>query len=387
MTITETATTTVNDVLAAVDDLAPTLAARAGEIEAARRLPRDVLEQLIAAGCFRFVLPQSHGGIGADLAGAMRVFESLARADASTGWTVMIGAGSWIDLAGLPRATFDALFTGAPDIITAGVFSPSGLITPEGDSYRVNGRWAFASGCEHATWIFGNCVEGVVDGVPQLRIAVFDPDDVVIEDTWSVSGLRGTGSHHFRVDDLVVPADRTTSLFNDPPCVETTMAHVPPPAAFSLTLASVATGVAPGALDDITQLADVKVPLLAAAALAASPSFQVDLAVADTELRAARGLLYETAASVWQTAVDGRPYTLEQRARIRAAAVWVTERAVAIVDMAYRAGGGSSIYDASPLQRRLRDVHAVAQHFLVRRDTLETAGAILAGQDLEPAVF
>jgi alkylation response protein AidB-like acyl-CoA dehydrogenase len=79
--------------------------------------------------------------------------------------------------------------------------------------------------------------------------------------------------------------------------------------------------------------------------------------------------------------------TLEQRARVRAAAVWVTEAAAGVVMSAYRAGGGSSIYGESPLQRRLRDVNAVTQHFLVRPDTLTTAGAILAGQEVSVPVF
>ena len=58
-----------------------------------------------------------------------------------------------------------------------------------------------------------------------------------------------------------------------------------------------------------------------------------------------------------------------------------------MVRAAYRAGGGSSIYADSPLQRRLRDIDAVTQHFVVRRDTLTTAGAILAGQDVDLMVF
>ena len=67
--------------------------------------------------------------------------------------------------------------------------------------------------------------------------------------------------------------------------------------------------------------------------------------------------------------------------------MWATERAAAVVTTAYRSGGGSSVYADCPLQRRLRDIHAVTQHFLVKRDTLTTAGAILAGQDVEVMVF
>ena len=145
------------------------------------------------------------------------MFEALARADASVGWTVMIGGTSWIDLVGLPRATFDKLFASRPNVIFAGVFSPSGSITPVQDGYRVTGRWCFASGCEHADWLFANNVERIDDGVPRLRIAVFSPDQVGIEDTWNVSGLSGTGSHHFHVDALFVPSHRTLVPLVDEP--------------------------------------------------------------------------------------------------------------------------------------------------------------------------
>jgi alkylation response protein AidB-like acyl-CoA dehydrogenase len=367
--------------------LAPMIAARAAEIESARRVPPDLLDELIGAGCFRVLRPARYGGSGADLPTAMRLYETLARADASVGWTVMIGASAWCDLAGLPRAAFDALFAGGPDAIAAGAFNPTGSIAAAGHGYRVTGRWSFASGCQHADLLFGNCIEGIVDGRPRMRVAVFAPDQVVIEDTWTVSGLSGTGSHHFHVDDVFVARDRTFVPLVDEPCLEAPIVHIPPPALISLCIASVALGTAQAALDDIVAIAASKVPLLAHAALAANPLFQLELATADTELRAARALLYETAEAAWATAADRSPFTLQQRARIRAAAAWTTERAAAVVTSAYRAGGGSSLYSDCPLQRRLRDINAVTQHFLVKRDTLTTAGAVLAGQDIAVMVF
>ena len=387
MTTVDTNITTPEGVLDAARCLAPSIVARAGEIEADRRVPPDLLDQLIAAGVFRVLRPATHGGAGADLASAMRVYEALARADASVGWIAMIGSGSWCDLAPLPRVTFDDLFLGAPDAITAGVFSPSGSITATGGGYRATGRWAFASGCEHADWIYGNCVEGVVDGVPRLRIAVFAPDQVVIEDTWTASGLRGTGSHHFHVDSVAVPAERTLDPLADAPSLDVPIVHVPVPALLALAIASVAIGSAQGALDDIVAVAADRVPLLESRALAANPTFQHELATADTELCAARALVYESAEAAWETARAGGEFTLGHRARMRAAAVWATERAADVVRAAHRAGGGGAIYDESPLQRRLRDVDALTQHFLVRSDTLTTAGAILAGQDVEVMVF
>jgi alkylation response protein AidB-like acyl-CoA dehydrogenase len=385
MTMLGQPTMTPQAVLDAARDLAPTIAARAAEIEAARRVPGDLLDQLIAAGCFRLLLPTSHHGLDGDLM-ALRVYEELARADASVAWTVMIGSGSWLDLASLPRESFDELFA-RDDVIVAGAFNPTGSIVPAAGGYRVSGRWGFASGCQHATWIFGNCIEGFVDGVLQLRIAVFSPDQVVIEDTWHVSGLVGTGSHHFHVDDIVVPANRTVAPLADEPRIDQALLRIPPPAAFSLGIASVAVGIAQGAIDDIVSLAGAKVPLLAPAPLAASPLFQYELAHADAGLRAARALLYETADEAMTVAREGSTPTLEHRARIRAAAVWVTQQATSVVNTAYRSGGGSSLYVECPLQRRLRDINALTQHFLVKPDTLTTAGAILAGQDVNVMVF
>jgi alkylation response protein AidB-like acyl-CoA dehydrogenase len=386
-TTTRTNTDDAADVLAAAEELVPTIAARAPEVEAMRRIPRDLLDELIAAGCFRILVPRSHDGVGADLVTGMRLNEMLARADGSVGWTVMIGAAAWGDLAGLPRPSFDGLFRHGPDILAAGAFNPTGRIVPEDGGYRVTGRWGFASGCEHANWLFGNSVEGVVDGVPQLRIAVFTPDEVTIEDTWDVSGMRGTGSHHFRADDVFIPADRTFRPLVDHPSIDEPIVRIPPPSVIPLLIASVALGIARGALDDVVALAAEKVPLLSPAPLATDPVFHLDLATADTELRAARALVYEVAEEVWAAALGGDELSMDLRARVRAAGVWCAARAAAVVDTAYRSGGGSALYADSPLQRRLRDIHALTQHFLVRQNTLVTAGAVLAGQDVQVMVF
>ncbi|HEY2997143.1 MAG TPA: acyl-CoA dehydrogenase family protein [Acidimicrobiales bacterium] len=388
MTTTTTAPgpTTAEDVLAGVDRLAPAIAARAPEIEAARRLPADLLADLAAAGCFRLVRPPSHGGLGADLSDALRVSEALARADGSVGWTVTIGATSWCDLAGLPRATFDAVFGGDADPVIAGVFSPSGTATPEGDGrFRVDGRWAFASGCEHATWLYANTIEAG-DG-PRMRTVLLAPEDVEIQDTWDALGLRGTGSHHFVADGVVLPAERTFLTFEGPPAVDVPVVRLPPPALYALLLSAVALGVAQGALDDVLAVAGERVPLLADRAMSGDPTFHHDLATADARLRAARALLYADAGAAWRSAQAGAPLAPEERARVRATAAWATATAVAVVDTAHHHGGGGAVYASSPLARRLRDAHAMAQHFLVRPDTFTTAGAVLSGMEVDLSIF
>jgi alkylation response protein AidB-like acyl-CoA dehydrogenase len=186
---------------------------------------------------------------------------------------------------------------------------------------------------------------------------------------------------------VLVPRERTCLPFEDEATIDTPLARIPAPPLFSLAVASVALGVAAGALDDITALASDKVPLLGHAPLAAEPLFQAQLALADAELRAARTAVHGQAELAWTTAVERAELSPEQRVRLRATATWATGRAAAVVDTAYLCGGASSLRSEHPLQRRLRDVRAITQHFLVRPDTMVTAGAVLAGQDVDLTIF
>ena len=100
--------------LSTIHAMAPAISVRSAEIEAARELPTDLVSDHIAAGCFRMFVPRSHSGLEIDLPASLAIFEELARADASTGWTVMIGSESALLFALLPRRRFDALLPKDP---------------------------------------------------------------------------------------------------------------------------------------------------------------------------------------------------------------------------------------------------------------------------------
>ncbi len=114
-------------------------------------------------------------------------------------------------------------------MIIAGSAQPAGTGEAVAGGWRVNGRWPFASGCQHADWMFGVCVvtEGgkrllgpAGRGGPPLLRGVFLPArDWQIEDTWYVAGLKGTGSHHIALRDAVVPAANLFDLAKGRPCL------------------------------------------------------------------------------------------------------------------------------------------------------------------------
>jgi alkylation response protein AidB-like acyl-CoA dehydrogenase len=373
-----------------VHELTPAIRQRSPEIEQARRVPLDLITQLKAAGCFRMHVPTEYGGDDLTLSQALDVVEELAQADGSTGWTTMIGSDSPILFSRLPRTTFDAIYADGPDVIGAGALAPKGQAVRVDGGYCISGQWSFASGCQHADWLIAQAV--IVDqgrprmlpiGVPDMRVAVFPANQVEIVDTWRVVGMNGTGSHDFRVRDAYCPEERTFSL-TGPPCVANAGFTIPLLGQLSLNLAAVAVGIGRGALDDIAELAGGgKRRVFASNRLAESAVFQDKLGEADATVRAARALLHADAEAAWAKASRGEEFSPLERLRIRATAAYVVRLMSQVVDVAYTAGGGSAIYDASPLQRRLRDIHALTQHIGVSGEAFEYVGALLAGEELD----
>ncbi|MBU6271867.1 MAG: acyl-CoA dehydrogenase family protein, partial [Betaproteobacteria bacterium] len=107
------------DTLSAARALQPMLRSRAADIERARRLPADIAEQFARAGFYRMAVPRRIGGLELPAAEMMDTIEAVARADASAGWCVMIGAGSGMSAAYLePEAA--ARIYADPMAITGG---------------------------------------------------------------------------------------------------------------------------------------------------------------------------------------------------------------------------------------------------------------------------
>jgi alkylation response protein AidB-like acyl-CoA dehydrogenase len=374
--------------LDSVRDLAPSISARSPEIDAARRLPLDLLDQLKSAGCFRMFVPKSHGGLDVDAPASMEIIEALATADGSTGWVVMIGCETPMFLALLPRKQFDQLYASGPDVIIAGAFAPKGQAEMVDGGYRVNGRWGFASGCQHAHWLFGNCVvtengtprAGAMPGAPEARAMMVAPAKAQIIDTWSVNGLRGTGSHDIAIENVLVPADDSFDIFFGRSCIDgPSMAE--PLLYAALHIGAVGIGIAQRAINEIVALANTnKRRLYASASMADSQLFQYRVGHADASLRAARNLLRNQADAVWSSAVVGNPISLDGRAPVMGAITWASQTCASVVDACYKAGGGSAPYDTSPLQRCMRDIQTLTQHAAVAESWLTTAGSSILGR-------
>lgn len=357
-------TTTVDKVRA----LLPEICARAEEIEQARAVPRDLAEKLRSAGVFRRYVPRSHGGDEMWPDEGLTVIEELARADASVAWVAAVGSEGPSFYAYLPPEAYDQIFANGPDVIHSGVINATGRAVRDGNGYRFSGRWSFASGSNNADYI---AIHGVLDGAeakpggpPATRLGVVPASKVQIDDVWRVSGLKGTSSNDVVVQDLFIPEEWTGNFGELPKIPRHPLDQRPLLARFGTEFAAVAVGIAQGALDDITDIARNKVPATSPSKLAADPVAQYMVGSLSTDLYMARTLLHQVAkddqASVGQGPLDNTAMVIRRARLARAASV-----AASVVEGCYTVSGTTGLFESCPLQRRLRDVRAVTQHYLL----------------------
>jgi alkylation response protein AidB-like acyl-CoA dehydrogenase len=377
---------TSDKVLADVARLLPDVRAAADEIERGGRLPRSIVDGMVTAGVFKLGVPRELGGFEADVATLFTVLETIASADGSAGWCAMIGATSGLVSGYLDAADAQAIF-GAPDVIAGGVFAPYGRAVRDGDDVVVSGRWPFASGSSHCTWLMGgamvetsNAARGI--GAASPRMVLFPARDATIHETWQVSGLCGTASNDIEVRELRVPYARTVSLIEDRPRCDGALYRFPAFGLLALGIAAVALGIVRGATEEFRELAPAKTPSGSRRLLRERPTVQADVARTIAETDSARCYLVDAAAHCTREAEAGE-ISLDSRARLRLAATNATRQAAQAVDRLYEAGGGTSIYRSSALQRRFRDVHVATQHAMVAPATYELVGRLLLGVETD----
>jgi len=364
----------------------------AEEAEASERnrtlTPRTV-EALWDSGLLQSFNPAEAGGAEPSFTEMIETWIELAWQDGSLGWIGIANLPSAAACAAyLPQAGFDEVFTAHDNRVTVGgQFFPNGLGAVVDGGYRITGAWNFGSGTGHAEYVAGGfmpTVDGELvvgdDGIPPLLVAVFPREEIVFTDGWHVQGLKGTGSFDYNVSDVFVPEARTFELFTRTP----ERGRSP---AFRMGLmaitaaghASWALGVAKSMLDDVSELAMVKVRMGDDGALANRATFQKGLSHHRAMWKAARLLVLDTFAGAEQHVLEGGELTPTMRADLRVAATYATEASREVVQWAHLAAGTSAIREGSRLERAFRDLYTGTQHVFIGEKTYIDATRIHLG--------
>jgi len=366
--------------LEAARKLAPLIRASAPETDAQRELPRPLFEAMADAGLFQLALPRTLGGAEMDLPSYIQVIEELGRADASTAWVTNQVSIFATYAARMETAAARAIWIDTPRSVVANTpqASAQAIVVPGG--YRVTGRQGFSTGCRHASWLAAHTTvteQGrprLDDGQPEMRYCFVPRAEAQLLDTWQVRGMRGTGTHHFAVDDVFVPEDRTVKSVTALLVERGPLYRLPRTLVFASGDAAVALGTARSCLAAFMELATTKTPRAMDALLRDQPMIQSEVGRAEARLRSSRAFLREAVREIWDAVLATGAVTLEQRAVLRLATTDGIRTAVSVVDMIYTMAGATAAYESSPIQRHFQDVHVMSQHLQARLAHYELVG-------------
>jgi alkylation response protein AidB-like acyl-CoA dehydrogenase len=377
----------VAEYLAAIERLAPLIAEHRAAFDEQRRLPDVVFNVLADAGLFRLWLPVALGGPELSPKEFMTVVEAASALDGSVGWLVGNGGGM-SRIGGYLREEVARTWFADPRAFVVGATSAIGTARKVEGGYRVSGRWPFASGAHHGSHFMGTASLHDPDGKESPPVCCyFERRDVVLHDTWRVSGLRGTGSCDFEVQDLFVPEQHTHGFMSHEPTQAGVVYRMPVISVFSWTVSVVPLGIAGGAMRAFVELSGQKARSGTTSLMRDREVVQSNFSRVTALHASARAFLISAMTELMAAVPDEGQRLVQARAMLRAADAHAAETAVRIIDMISAQAGAASIFETNELERFARDVDAAVKHIAMTPNSYILAGRLGLGLDPLSAWF
>ncbi len=352
-----------------VEQLAAQLAGTAADSERLGRLCEQSVALIRQAGVMRMLQPAEFGGHAAHPRDFAEAVMAVAKHCGSSGWVCGVGGVHPWQMALMDRRLQTEVWGTDPDTWIASPYAAQGVASPVDGGYRLNGLWNFSSGTDHCDWIFlGARVEDSL--LPKvLHVVLPRADYTVIEDSWDVIGLSGTGSKDIVVDDAFVPAYRTIDFEHVAAGVcaaeaagrSETLYRLPFWAMFPLGITAAVIGIAEGAL---AAHLDYQRDRVAATGtrIKDDPYVLYAISEAAAEIAASRAQLLDGISRLFDIADTGRAISFEERSAVRRNQIRCAWRAVAATDAIFARSGGNAARRNNPLQRFWRDAHVGLGH-------------------------
>ncbi len=186
------------------------LRARAVETEKNRILPVETMNEMREKGLLRLFVPQKFGGFESEWGDQIAVGRALSRGCGSTSWIACVVGSHPIYISRMdPRAQEDVWGNGPDVLVSTGSVIRDVEISEKPDGYILTGRWSFSSGIDHASWAL---LRASITGDARQSYFLIPKEELMIEDDWFVSGMRGTGSKTVFADKIFIPSYRVISL-------------------------------------------------------------------------------------------------------------------------------------------------------------------------------
>ena len=379
--------------------IVPILRERAQQAEDARMLIRDNEQLLHETGLFRFHQPKAFGGMELDFVAVVDIPAELARGCPSTAWNVgNVACHHWI-LGYYDPETQREVWDANPDaLIASSIALAAGRARKAEGGFVVNGRWPFSSAVDNSEWNMLAVTVYDDDGKTAIdwRLCLVPKSDYEIIDTWYAMGMAATGSKDVAVSELFVPERRALALLRCRGGREHPGAAlnpgplfcIPVVAASSHPLAPAALGAAEGAYELFLAAMEKRAGTYTGARVADFQAVQIKVAGARCLIDSARYFLRQSAIAFQVAAERNEVPDLETKLRFRAHSAFAVSQSREAVETLWSCYGAQGLYTRDPLQRHLRDVLAINQHFSFNFDIAGAAYGLhaLGGRYANPTM-
>jgi len=363
----------MSEVLERIEARAEEIAALGPSNERLGRLDDRAAALLRETGVIRMLQPAKYGGAEAHPAEFAEAVMRLASLDGSTGWVAgIVGVHPW-EMAMCDPRVQEEVWGEDNDTWIASPYAPMGVIRPVDGGYVFNGRWQFSSGTDHCDWIFLGAYLGDESGEaimpPRVHHVILPRSDyTIVEDSWDVVGLRGTGSKDIIVEDAFIPDYRVVEFARFADGSQPREAglanptyHIPFTTAFPLGITSAVIGIAEGALAAHLAYQRTRVQITGTK-VKDDPYVLFAISQAAAEIQASRVSMLDNARRFYAKAERGEEVTFAERAESRRTQVSAAWRAVRAMDEVVARSGGNGMRMDNPIQRFWRDGHMGLAH-------------------------
>ena len=323
------------------------------------------MREIVDAGLVRAGTPLRFGGHDVEFETLHDITIELARACGSTAWCFQLWALHAYWMGFWPIEAQEEVFADGPDMLSASaVLSVQSSYERVSGGYRVSGHGRFASGSDPSQWLFA--VAFGAEG--PLQFLVPRSQFKVIDGSWDVAGLCGSGSKDVVVEGGFIPAHR--AIRPVPPIDYAPQGHrlpyedhpqrrytVPLVALQGWDFPAVGIGLAQGAFDEI---AERMRGTSGSVKSADSPVIQAQIAQSAVELNVARLLLHDDLEDAQMKGEQAKSIAPIDYARYMSHRSYAHELAIEVVNRMYALGGGRSLSRKDPLQRMHRDANATS---------------------------
>ncbi|MFN8033822.1 MAG: acyl-CoA dehydrogenase family protein [Mycobacterium sp.] len=368
-------------------ELADQLRGQATEAEKIGKLTDDTVKAMKTAGHIRLLQPAKHGGMEVHPREFAETVMTLAALDPSAGWINGVVGVHPYQLAYADPRVGEEIWADDVDVWVASPYAPQGVAKPVDGGYIFNGRWQFSSGTDHCDWIILGAMIGDTEGKPlmppqMLHMILPRKDYEIVEDSWDVVGLRGTGSKDVIVKDAFVPAYRTMDALKvmdgtaqREAGMTETLYLMPWSTMFPLGISSATIGIAEGALAAHLDYQRERVNA-AGTAVKDDPYVMYAIGEAAADINAARQEILANVDRIFDMVDAGKEVSFADRAAGRRTQVRAVWRAVMAVDQIFARSGGNAMRMDEPLQRYWRDAHTGLAHAIHAPGTVFHASAL-----------